>query len=364
MKIELKKITVEELAKGYQDNTNMEKGGIVGYGGKLDIRPQYQRNFIYNDKQRNAVIDTVKSNFPLNVMYWAVKKDGSFEVIDGQQRTISICQYVTKEFAYKDLFFQNLQDDQQKKVLDYELMIYICSGDNSEKIKWFETINIAGEKLSDQELRNAIYSGPWVSDAKRYFSKSRSPAHKIAKGYLNGSYDRQDYLETAIKWISKDNINTYMAKNQYTQNANILWNYFQAVVAWVDATFQIEDKPFMKGVEWGELYNEYKDKQVDTNKIKKQVAKLLLDDDVSKKSGIYEYILTGKEKHLSIRAFTESMRRKVYQLQKRKCKKCKKKFELKQMHADHIKPWHAGGRTNEANCQLLCREDNLEKSGK
>jgi hypothetical protein len=360
MKIELKKITIRELSKDYVDNN---EEGVKGYSGLLDIRPPYQREFIYKDKQRDAVIDTINNNFPLNVMYWAVRDDGSFEIIDGQQRTISICQYVKGEFSFDSKYFHNLQNDEQSKILDYELMVYLCSGTDSEKLKWFETINIAGEKLTQQELRNAVYHGSWVSDAKRYFSKIGCPAYGIASDYVSGSAIRQEYLETAIKWISKDNINDYMAKNQHTQNANILWNYFQSVINWVKTTFKVK-RNYMKSVDWGSLYNEYKNVQLDTDKIESETEKLILDDDVTKKSGIYPYILTRDEKYLSIRAFTENMKHKVYEKQKGKCKECKEHFELSEMEADHITPWHEGGKTIENNCQLLCKEDNRRKSGK
>ena len=169
MKIELREVSVRELTKGYKDSGN---NGVVGYGGKLDIRPPYQREFIYKEKQRDAVITTITQDFPLNVMYWADRGDGTYEVIDGQQRTISICQYVTGDFAYMFRYFHNLTDDEKEQILNYKLMVYICTGTDSEKLKWFQTINIAGEKLTEQELRNAVYSGPWVSDAKRYFSKN------------------------------------------------------------------------------------------------------------------------------------------------------------------------------------------------
>ena len=197
MNIELKEIKVRDLTTGYEDN---QDDGVIGYGSKLDIRPPYQREFIYKDKQRDAVIDTVTKKFPLNVMYWAVRKDGEFEIIDGQQRTISICQYVNNDFSINGLAFHNLPKDKQEELLDYELMVYFCEGTDSEKLEWFKTINISGEKLTDQELRNAVYSGSWVTDAKRYFSRNSRP--KIGDEYLGGSANRQEYLETAIKWIS------------------------------------------------------------------------------------------------------------------------------------------------------------------
>ena len=359
MKIELKKITVRDVAEDYVDNLG---DGVLGYGGKLDIRPPYQREFIYNEKQRDAVIDTVTNNYPLNVMYWAVNDDGKFEIIDGQQRTISVCQYVDGAFSYDSRYFHNLQDDEQAKILDYKMMIYQCSGTDSEKLRWFKTINIAGEKLTPQELRNAVYSGPWVSNAKQNFSKRGCVASTIARNYVKGSAIRQEYLEAAIKWISKGNINEYMAKHQHDQNTNMLWNHFQGVINWIESTFTTQRR-IMKNVEWGSLYDEYKDVQVDTDKIEEEIKKLLDDVDVSKKSGIYPYILTRDERHLSIRLFSDEMKRVAFELQKGKCAKCKKQFELSEMEGDHIMPWSKGGKTTQDNCQLLCIKDHHEKSG-
>jgi len=360
MKIELKEITVGELAEGYKDNA---EGGVVGFGGKLDIRPPYQREFIYKDKQRDAVITTLTKEFPLNVMYWSVREDGNFEVIDGQQRTISLCQYVNGDFAYMFRYFHNLQPDEKEKLLNYKLMIYLCSGTDSERLDWFRTINIAGEKLTDQELRNAVYAGIWVSDAKRYFSKSGCPAYGIGSDYLNGSAIRQDYFETAIKWISSGNIEVYMSNHQHDPNATALWIYFQSVITWVSATFTKKRK-FMKGVDWGSLYNKYKDEKYDTKIIEEETAKLILDDDVTIKSGIYPYILTRNEKYLSIRVFSDATKQKVYEIQKGKCVACGNHFEISAMEADHITPWHEGGKTIEENCQMLCKDDNRRKSGK
>ena len=361
MNIELKEITVRELTKGYEDN---EEAGVVGYDRKLDIRPPYQREFIYKDKQRDAVINTIIQDFPLNILYWAVREDGNYEVIDGQQRTISISQYVEGDFSFNNRYFHNLQKDEQEQILDYKLMVYLCSGTDSEKLEWFKIINIAGEKLTEQELRNAVYSGSWVSDVKRYFSKSSCPAYGIGSDYLTGSPIRQDFLQTAIKWISEDKIEEYMAEHQHDKNASALWIYFQAVISWIEATFPKKRTKFMKGVDWGSLYNEFKDEVYDTEAIEEEIAKLILDDDVSKKSGIYPYVLTRKEKYLSIRAFTEAIKQKVYEKQKGICVICKKHFELNEMEADHITPWHEGGKTNEANCQMLCKECNRRKSGK
>jgi len=360
MKIELKKITVRELTKDFEDN---DENGVVGYGGKLDIRPPYQREFIYKDKQRDAVIDTVTKEFPLNVMYWAIRENGDFEIIDGQQRTISVCQYVNGDFSVDGLSFHNLTNDKKQQILDYKLTVYFCSGTDSEKLEWFKIVNIAGAKLTDQELRNAVYSGSWVSDAKRYFSKNGCAAYGIGSDYLNGSPIRQDYFETAIKWVSDGDIEEYMSKHQHDQNASALWRYFQDVITWVSATFTNKRK-FMKGVDWGTLYNDYKDGKYDTKKIEEETAKLILDDDIKKKSGIYPYILIRDEKYLSIRAFSDAERQKVYEKQEGICTKCKEHFEIEEMEADHITPWHEGGKTIEKNCQMLCKDCNRRKSGK
>ena len=386
MNIELHKITVRELTKGYVDNN---ENGVRAYGGRLDVRPPYQREFVYKEKQRDAVIDTLTQGFPLNVMYWAkrivtdcVSQSGKYvcgdadgdngsdnaqyEIIDGQQRTISICQYVNGDFAFNFRYFHNLQPDEQEQILNYELQIYICSGTDSEKLKWFRTINIAGEALTEQELCNAVYAGSWVSDAKRYFSKNGAPAAKIGSDYLNGSAIRQDYLETAIDWISDGNIEVYMSNHQHDASAALLWQFFQSVITWIETSFRPtkERKKIMKGVEWGMLYKQYKDQVFDYKAIDDEVKRLILDDDVTKNSGIYPYILTRKEKYLSIRAFTDAQKLAAYERQGGICADCKHHFELSQMEADHITPWHLGGKTIAENCQMLCKECNRRKSGK
>lgn len=360
MQITLKEISVRELVQDYKD---LAENGVTGYGGKLDIRPPYQREFIYKDAQREAVIDTVLKNFPLNVMYWAERQDGTYEVMDGQQRTISICQYVQGEFAFDMLYFHNLPDDKREKILNYKLMVYFCQGTDSEKLDWFKTINIAGEELTDQELLNAVYHGSWVSDAKRYFSKTGCPAYGLASDYLTGSPIRQDYLETAIDWLSQGEIKKYMADHQRDPNANELWLYFQSVINWVKVNFPTYRKE-MKGICWGELFNEFKNKKLDARKMENTIALLMQDDDVTNKKGIYYYILTKQEKYLNIRTFTPAMKRKMYEAQAGICPHCKKHFELEEMEADHVTPWHEGGKTELSNGQMLCKECNRRKSGK
>lgn len=359
MDIELHNITVRELVESYQDN---QEAGVVGFGGKLNIRPPYQREFVYNDKQRESVIDTISRVFPLNTMYWAVTPDG-FEIIDGQQRTVSICQYVDGVFSYKDRYFHNLQQDEKDTILDYKLTVYQCQGTDSEKLDWFRTINIAGEKLTDQELRNAVYAGPWTADAKRYFSKTQCAAWQLADKYMTGSPIRQDYLETAISWVNDGDIEGYMAKHQHDNNANPLWLYFQAVISWVNATFPRYRKE-MKGIAWGNLYNLFKDHKLDPKKLESEISRLMEDEDVTNKKGIYSYILDGKEKHLNIRAFSNNQKREAYERQKGNCPVCREHFEIEEMEGDHITPWHEGGKTSTENCQMLCKEDNRRKSGK
>jgi hypothetical protein len=360
MKIELKEISIREVTKDY---VNDNEEGVVGYGGTLNIRPKYQREFVYKDKQRDSVLETVQKNFPLNVMYWVKNEDGTYEVLDGQQRTISICEYVAGSFSLNSLYMHNLTNVEQDQILDYKLMVYFCEGNDKEKLDWFKTINIAGEKLSNQELRNAIYTGTWLTDAKRYFSKSGCAAHGLGSDYLTGSAIRQEYLETAISWLSNDNIENYMAENQHKPNANELWLYFQSVMSWIRVVFPKYRKE-MKGVSFGILYNKYKDTAFDSKKLEEEITHLMQDEDVTKKSGIYEYVLTRKEKHLNIRAFTDKQKRESYEKQKGICTKCKEHFEISEMEADHITPWHEGGKSNTKNCQMLCKNDNRVKSGK
>ena len=224
--------------------------------------------------------------------------------------------------------------------------------------------NIAGEKLTNQELRNAVYSGPWVTNAKRYFSKNGCPAYGLGGDYLNGTAIRQEYLETVIKWISEDDIKGYMAKHQHEPNDNSLRLYFEDVIAWVRATFPTYRKE-MKGIAWGELYNVFKDHDLDPKKLEAEISRLMGDDeDVMNKKGIYSYVLDGKERHLNIRAFSNKQKREAYERQKGICPVCKEHFEIDEMEADHITPWHEGGKTSAENCQMLCKEDNRRKSGK
>jgi hypothetical protein len=359
MNINLHKIPIRELVKDY---INSDEEGVQGYSGKLDIRPKYQREFVYNDAQRNAVIHTVSKNFPLNVMYWVKNSETSFEVLDGQQRTISICEYINNNFSIENMLFGNLPDDKQEQILNYELMVYFCEGTDSEKLDWFEIVNVAGAVLTKQELRNAVYTGTWLSDAKKYFSKTNCTAYKIANKYLNGTPIRQNYLETAINWISDGNIKGYMSEHQHDYDAIPLRNYFQSVITWTLGKFPVYRKE-MKGVDWGVLYNVHQDKTIDPAALEKEISRLMKDDDVTNKKGIYAFVLDGRERHLNIRAFSENMKREAYERQNGVCVNCKESFEFEEMEGDHIDPWHSGGKTNAANCQMLCKECNRRKSG-
>lgn len=359
MKIELKEFTIRDIVNGYE---NSDEEGVVAFSGRLDIRPKYQREFVYKEAQRNAVIDTIRKGFPLNVMYW-VKNDDNYEVLDGQQRTISFCEYVVGNFSVDEMYFHNLTNDKQEQILDYKLFIYICDGTDSEKLEWFKTINIAGEKLSNQELRNAVYTGPWLSSAKQKFSKTGCMAYKIGEKYMSGSPIRQEYLETAISWINNGKIEEYMSIHQQDDNADELWQYFRAVIEWVELKFPKYRKE-MKGIAWGELYNKYKDKSLDAKKLEAELEKLMMDDEVTNKKGVYPYVLSHDERHLNLRAFSDSQKRKTYEKQKGICPMCKEHFEIEQMEADHITPWSQGGKTNDENCQMLCKECNRRKSDK
>lgn len=379
MKIKLREIPIRDIYNGYENNE--ETGQITAYGGKLNVRPAYQREFVYDGGQKAAVLHSILQGFPLNVMYWSDNGDGTYEMLDGQQRTLSFCEWLANHFSIyanpshpDSPYYAHTSPEITKKVEDYNLMIYVCEGTDTEKLDWFKTINIAGEQLTEQELRNAIYTGPWLADAKKFFSKRNCIAYKLGEKYVSGSPIRQDYLETVLSWISSaegKTIEQYMAEHQHDTHATPLKQYYQSVLNWVQLTFPVYRGKLMKGLPWGLLYNEFKDKIYDPAALEQEIARLLKDDDVTKQKGIYEYLLSGKtrEKALSIRAFTENQKNTLYERQKGICPYCaaegnKKKWELSEMHADHILPWSKGGHTDLDNGQMLCRRHNLEKSAK
>lgn len=361
MKIELHEITVKDVTEGFMDSA---ENGVVGYGGRLNIRPAFQREFVYKDKQRDEVINTVNNGFPLNVMYWVKSDDGNYELLDGQQRTLSICQYVNGDFSLNSKYFHNLTQTEKDQILSYKLMIYICEGNDKEKLDWFKIINIAGEELTAQELRNAIYTGPFISDAKRYFSKTGCAAYQIAGDYMSGLAIRQDYLESAIEWLAAKedkSIEDYIAEHQHDANANALWLYFQQVISWVKVVFPKYRKE-MKGLPWGIYFNKYGNNAYDSNAFEERIKALMEDEEVTSNKGIYEYLLSGNEKTLSLRAFPDKIKRAVYEKQNGKCAFCGQAFPIERMQGDHIVAWSNGGTTVIENCQMLCAQCNGTKS--
>lgn len=375
MKIELHQVPVRDLVDAY---VNSGDDGVVGYGGVLDIRPKFQREFVYDAAQQRAVITTILAGFPLNVMYWSSETDPntgqvSYEMLDGQQRSMSICEYVAGEFSAmiggNPKNFDNLSKDDQDRILDYELMVYFCAGSEDAKLAWFEVINIAGLKLTTQELRNAVYTGPWLSSAKRYFSRSGTGADKISKGYVkSGEVDRQALLEKGITWVAgkgDDKIKSYMNDHRQDANADELWTYFESVIDWAKLKFPKLRAP-MASVPWNELYDDYKDAPLDAATLDARIQELMADDEVQRKPGIYVYVLTGDERALNLRAFTDNQKREAYERQKGICPFCDPGdfYELVEMHADHSVPWSKGGKTIAENCRVLCIEHNLSKSNK
>ena len=362
MEINPIEFTVGQIAEGFED---LDDEGVTGLNGRLNIRPRYQREFVYDDEKRNKVMDTIFKGFPLNVMYWMDLGDGRYEVLDGQQRTISFCRYVSNMFSINDRTFANLKEPEKKRILNYKLMVYVCKGDDEERLNWFRTINIAGKPLNEQEIRNAVYEGEWVTAAKKYFSKTKAPAIQYER-YMSGKRAEQAYLESALKWISDaegKSITKYMSEHQGDTHATPLWNYYVAVMTWVASTFP-DYYANMKNVEWGLLYNRFRDKDIDPKEASEKVKALMKDDEVRRKSGIYEYILSGDEKCLNLREFTPSERETLYARQDGVCPMCEKegapkvRYEITEMDADHIVPWKSGGKTVLENGRMLCQRHN------
>lgn len=373
MTIKQIEVTVGDIARGYINN---EEQGVRGYGGQLDIRPPYQREFIYNENEQQAVISTVLKGYPLNVMYWVRRSEDAecpYEVMDGQQRTLSLCEYVDGKFAYDFKNFFNQPADIQKLILDYPLTIYLCEGEPSEKLEWFKTINIAGKPLNEQEINNAVYAGPFVTDAKRHFSKSNCGAYRLGKDLVNGTPIRQEFLKKALEWMAEhetregkpQSVVGYMAEHQHDPNANNLWTYFQNVLNWTITNFDLKKfKKIMKGLNWALYYDKYHSTTLDTADLASRISKLILDSDVQKQVGIIPYVLTGDERHLDLRGFPEDIKLAVWEKQHHICTSCQKEFDYEFMEGDHITPWREGGRTVIENCQMLCRECNRRKGGR
>lgn len=373
MTIKQTEVTVREITKGY---TNNDEQGVRGFGGLLDIRPPYQREFIYNEKEQEAVITTVLNGYPLNVMYWVKRSDDAecpYEVMDGQQRTLSLCEYVAGKFSHDFKNFFNQPMDVQNKILDYKLTVYVCEGEASEKLEWFKTINIAGKALNEQEINNAIYAGPFVSDAKRHFSKSNCGAYRLGKDLVNGTPIRQDFFKKALEWMAEHETRNghrqtavgYMAQHQHDPNANNLWSYFQNVLNWAMTNFSLKKfKKIMKGLNWAELYDKYRTETLNTEELERRISALIRDGEIQKQTGIIPYVLTGDERHLDLRSFPEDIKLAVWERQSHICPICGKEFDFEFMEGDHITPWRERGRTVTENCQMLCRECNRRKGAR
>ena len=371
MKISLHSIRVKDVFNGFKDDG---EDGVFAYGEKLTIRPPYQREFVYDLKKQENVLHTIIKGFPLNTMYWVKNGEDSYEILDGQQRTLSVMYFLKHKLQItidkKAYYDDSLPDNMHDKLMNYEFMVYICEGDESEKLEWFEVVNIGGEKLTDQELRNSVYTGSWLSDAKRHFSKRNCAAKRLSEKYIKADPIRQELLEKALKGICDyqglKNITDYMAAHKSDADADEIWQYFQDVIHWVEKIFP-KYYADMKGIDWCHLYNEYHNKSYNSKNMAEEVIRLHDDKEVQKKSGIYEYLLSRDDnpfaaKLLSLRTFDEDDKMAVYERQGHKCALCGREFEYSEMAGDHIKPWSKGGKTEIDNLQLLCRDCNSKKS--
>ncbi len=379
-------ITVKDICEGFVYN-ELEGKGLFGLAGKLTIQPEYQRNYIYADgKQDVAVIDSLLKGYPLGLIYFVKVSDNEFEILDGQQRITSFGRYVTNKFAFKnkdgmEQYFSGIAQDKKDKILETKLTIYECEGKESEIKNWFCIINMKGVPLNDQEVNNAIFSGPFVTLAKAEFSNSRNANIQKWGAYIKGSADRQDFLKVALEWVSKDNIVDYMSRHRYDNNISELKTYFTSVIDWVSAVF-IDVENEMCGLEWGRLYETYHNKAYDPQKVSAEVQKLYGDSYIQNRKGIFEYILGGSndKKLLNVRVFDEATKKSVYSKQtkeaeeesKSNCPLCSighdsnksKIWKLNEMDADHVTAWSKGGATDIKNCQMLCKTHNRAKGNR
>ncbi len=379
-------ITVKDICAGFQYN-ELEGKGLFGLSGKLTIQPEYQRNYIYADGKRDvAVVESILKKYPLGLIYFVKVADDKFEVLDGQQRITSFGRFVTGKFAIMDAngnpqYFNSLAPEEQAKILNTKLTIYECEGDEPEIKQWFKTINIAGVPLNNQELNNAIYSGPFVTLAKEEFSNSRNANIQKWSAYVSGTANRQDFLECALSWVSRGKIEDYMAQHRKDNNISELKNYFNTVIDWVSTVF-IDVEKEMCGLDWGRLYETYKNQPYDPAKVSEQVKKLYADPYVKTRKGIFEYILGGSKdtRLLEVRVFDEATKRSVYTQQttaaKAKsisnCPLCAlghdsnktRIWKQDEMDADHVTAWSKGGATNIKNCEMLCKTHNRAKGNK
>jgi hypothetical protein len=378
-------VTVKDICDGFVYN-ELEGKGLFGLSGKLTIQPEYQRNYIYADGKRDvAVIESLLKDYPLGLIYFVKLTVDKYEVLDGQQRITSFGRFVTNKFAIKvtgmEQYFDSLAPELQSKILNTKLTIYECEGEEPEIKAWFRTINIAGVPLTNQELNNAIYSGPFVTLAKEEFSNSQNANIQKWSAYVSGSANRQEFLECALDWVSKGKIEDYMALHRKDNNIKELKTYFTSAIDWVSTVFSDVESE-MRGLEWGRLYETYKKQPYDHNKISKQVKELYADSYVKNRRGVFEYILGGSTdtKLLDVRVFDEATKKSVYAKQKTSAEKkgisncplCavgnnankNKIWSLAEMDADHVSAWSKGGTTDIKNCEMLCKTHNRAKGNK
>lgn len=381
-------ITVNDICDGFVYN-ELEGKGLFGLAGKLTIQPEYQRNYIYADGKKDvAVIDSLLKGYPLGLFYFNKVNNEKLEVLDGQQRITSFGRFVTNKFAIKDVngmeqYFSGIASDKQDKILNTKLLIYECEGTESEIKEWFRTVNIAGVPLNNQELLNAVYSGPFVTLAKAEFSNSQNANIQKWGAYIKGNVNRQDFLECALEWVSKDkdNIGEYMSRHRYDNNITELKTYFNSVIDWVSSVF-IDVESEMRGLEWGRLYETYHDRPYNPTQVSKEVQRLLADPYVTSRKGIFEYILGGgvETKLLAVRVFDEATKSRVYAIQTAQahasgvsnCPLCAlghdankaRIWKLSEMDADHVAAWSKGGATDIRNCQMLCKTHNQAKGNR
>lgn len=379
-------ITIKDICSGFIYN-ELEGKGLFGLAGKLTIQPEYQRNYIYADGKRDvAVIESILKGYPLGLIYFNKVNDNNFEVLDGQQRITSFGRFVTNKFAIKDengmeQYFSGIASDKQKKILEAKLLIYECEGEESEIKEWFRTINIAGVPLNNQELNNAVFSGPFVTLGKEEFSNSQNANIQKWSAYVAGTANRQEFLERALDWVSKGKIVDYMSRHRFDNNIIELKNYFNSVIDWVSTIFKDVESE-MKGLEWGRLYETYIKEPYDPVKVSEEVKRLYADSYVKNRRGIFEFILGGSIDYrlLDVRVFDEATKKSVYskqtQLAEKKevsnCPLCgighdankSKIWKLSEMDADHVAAWSKGGSTDIKNCQMLCKTHNKAKGNR
>ena len=386
MKTDLRTYTVEQICEGFVYN-ELEGKGLFGLAGKLTIQPEYQRAYIYADGKRDvAVISSLLKGYPLGLIYFNCAAENQLEVLDGQQRITSFGRFMTDKFAIIDAngmqqYFSGLSNDQQKKILESEILVYECSGTESEIKQWFKIINTVGVPLNDQELLNSIYSGPFVTAGKAEFSNSQNAMLQKWGAYVRGSANRQEIWECALGWVSKGEIDNYMSKHRNEMNIKGVKTYFNTVIDWVAGLFLTVEKE-MCGLEWGRLYEEYHRNPYDPNVIDAQVKKLYGDPYVKNKKGIFEYILGGSKdtKLIEVRVFDTATSRSTFEKQtaavtksgKSNCLLCAighdanktKSWSFTDMEADHVAAWSKGGATNASNCQMLCKTHNRAKGNR